>query len=138
MSDDNLSIKFTEETKKSIYKNEISYTSEKYLLIAFTVNVISYLITYFSPKIFSPDGETSLYFLGFLGLIGFVIGHEAIKLSKKFSIKKAEKGETNIEPGVMSGYKYISYQDQEWIKWLVAVACGGLNVFAYLLFLKII
>ena len=138
MSDDNLSIKFTEETKKAIYQNNISFSSEKYFILAVVINIFCFIFTYFSPNYFGSDGEAGLYFIYLLGLLGFVIGYEALKLFQKIPSKIPEKEVTNIEAGIMSGYEYISYQDRKWLKWIAAFACGGLNVLAYFIFLRFI
>lgn len=138
MSEDNLSMKFTDETKKAIYKNNISFSSEKYFIVAVIVNIFCFVFTYYFPNYFASDGEASLYFIYLLGFLGFVMGFEALKLSQKIPSRIPEKEVNNIETGIMSGYEYISYQDRKWLKWVAAVACGGLNVLAYFIFLKFI
>jgi hypothetical protein len=138
MSDDNLSLKFKEETKKSLYKNQNRFTNEKYLLAAIAVNVFIYLLSYFYPAYFTSDAEMFGYILFLLGLIGSFIAFEAFKLAGKFSVNRGETEETVIEPEIMSGYNYISNQNKNWVKWLISAAFGGLNVILYLLFLKFI
>ena len=110
----------------------------KFNLIIFIIALILYIGIYFASYnyyklIISLDRLDEC--LVYVGLVAGVLVYEIITLSRHYFYDEITKEPESIEQGVMSSYKYSTFQEKKRFIILFSIFIGGCNAYLYLLWL---